>query len=243
MESKNIKITIIGNSVALRVRPKENGENRRQNKVYGSLFRIDAKFDFEVVNLSKTRWMVTEFKDNPDLYLSTFPDYFILNIGCVDAPPREMPLWISDILFRRKKSVFYTPLDFIYKKIVKKYLRKTFVKLRRGKPWVKEKLFAKAYTEMIDRLESETTASIIALGINRGNERIEMELPGCLKNYEKYNNKVRSICESRNINFIDVRDLESQHFYPDGVHYNSRGHIEIFKRIYNVITKNISDER
>jgi len=243
MEPKSIKITIIGNSVALRVRPKEVGENRMQNKVYGSLFRIDSLFDFEVVNLSKTRWIVTEFKDNPDLYLSTFPDYFILNIGCVDAPPREMPLWISDILFRRKKSVLFTPFDFVYRKIVKKYLRKTFVILRRRKPWVREKLFIKAYKEMIDRLKSETTASIIALGINRGNKRIENALPGCLKNYEKYNSEIRLICESRNIHFIDVSDLESENFFPDGVHYNSRGHMEIFSRIYSVITQNDSVER
>jgi len=231
-------ITIIANSVALRVRPPEL-EKRSYNKVYSTHLeeKLNKEGEWSVKNLGWSRRMVTEFEANRDLFVSTFPKYFIINLGCVDAPTREIPLWYSDIIFRRKNQNLFRPFNWFYLKVIKNFFRKPLVWLRGKRSWVSKKKFSKHVKIMLDTLLKETSAEIIVLGINSGNQRIEDNLPGTLENYLKYNEMLQQQCERSFVHFIDVSDLKSETHFPDGIHYNSKGHQIIATRLFEKISE------
>lgn len=232
------RITIIGNSVALRVRPPES-DDRTFNKVYGSILEemLNQNGNWTVFNFGLGRRIVTEFELNRDLFIRSFPDYFVINLGCVDAPTREISLRYSDIIFRRRLHSLYRPANWFYSMIVKRFLRKPLVRLRGKKSWVSKKDFGVHTRMMIGTLLKETSAQIIVLGINKGNKRVEENLPGTLKNYSEFNEILKSQCDSPFTHFIDVSDLSSNEHFPDGVHYNSAGHKLVAERIFNQISK------
>lgn len=241
----NIKqITVIGNSVTLRVRPPE-AEERNNNKVYGVLLEeeLNKTGNWFTNNLGLSRRIVEEFHENKDLFIRTFPNYFVINLGCVDAPTREIPLWFSDIIYRRKNVFFYPVFNFIYSRLIKKYLRTQLVILRGKRPWVSPTKFQKNFSLMLDVLIKETSANIIVLGINRGNERIERSLPGTNKNYIRYDEIIKNLCSRPFVDFIDVSHLNSQEHFPDGIHYNFEGHKKIKEAIYKCIVKRENERK
>lgn len=228
------KVVVIGNSVTIRVRPKTN--NDLQN-IYSFILndKLSNYGNYEVVNIGKTRYLTSEFVEDRNRIIKFQPDYYILNVGCVDAPPREIPRWFSDIIFHRRYALLFPLSDFIYKHIIKKYLRKKLMFLRGKKPWVNIEDFRKNIQMFVQDIKQHTTAKIIIIGINKGNSRIENALPGILGSYFDYNNVL--IEESRNANciFVDVSDLESIDHFPDGVHYNKKGHQIIANRLFNLM--------
>lgn len=238
------KITIIGNSVALRIRPVEDIISQR-GKVYGIL--LEEKLNkskyyinkWEINNLSMSRLIIKEIYDKSDVYLRTFPKVFIINIGCVDAPNREVPLWFSDIIFKRKFIAFHKLFNCFYKLIKKNYMRKMLVHLRGKKSWVSHPKFKFYFEEIIKILYKDSNALIIVLGINSGSSEIEKLLPDTNKKFKEYSRTLEDICQKFNIEYIDVGDLKSESYFPDGVHYNYNGHVEIANRLYDVIIKNI----
>ena len=128
---KNIKITIIGNSVALRTRP---SEIYPLNKNY-------CKYLEEILNknLSETNIIVTNKAlgattiynsiINIDNFVNTFPEFFIINLGVVDASTREIPLWFYRLASSKKNSFFYNVIKFLYRVIIIKF-RPFLVRLR-----------------------------------------------------------------------------------------------------------------
>lgn len=226
-----MKITIIGNSVALRVRPTPKIRNTR---VYGSLLE-EIRSQYVVRNLSKSRYLTSEFLFDEDEFIRTFPDYFVINLGCVDAPPRDIPLWFSDVIFKRRFLSFYNFFKFIYKLITYLNLRKLLVYCRFKKSWVPINKFRKNIKYIITTLKKETNANIIVLGINSGNERLEKLLPGILDKYSNYNICLKEITLEEGEYFLDVSDLSSAQVFPDGVHYNLEGHKIIANRILEFI--------
>ena len=232
------KITIIGNSLTLRVRPVE--KSNKFNKVYGSILESELNLSerWIVTNMGLGRWVSSDFFYEKDLYLRTFPNYYILNIGSVDAANREIPYWFAKIILERNNSPFYYIFIRFYLHILsKKRIRRFLTKIRQ-KPWVNSKKFELNILNIIKLIKKETNAKIIIIGINKGNQRIEDALPGTLKNYQIYNEILKEICINKKVAFINTRDLSSNEFFPDGIHYNSKGHSEISKRIIAVINKN-----
>lgn len=230
------RITIIGNSVSLRVRPKTEQD---VSKIYSFLLekQLNNVGLWEVVNLGKSRYLSSEYWGDKDLILATGADYYIINLGCVDAPPREIPLWFSDIIFKRKNEFLFPFFDFIYKHFIKAYLRKIFVKIRNSKPWVGISKFEENMSNMILDLRNNSETKIIILGINKGNDRIERALPGINESYLQYNKILKQLAIKLKCQFIDVRDLDSELHFPDGVHYNELGHKIISQRLMNTILK------
>ena len=234
------KITIIGNSVALRVRPSIQLE-LDESYVYGYLLESELnKFDgnslaWTVDNLGLSRLLIKEVYDNSDEYLRSFSDVYIFNIGCVDAPNREIPLWFSDIVFKRKYKIFHSVINTLYISVIKKYLRLPLVALRGHKPWVSETEFKFYFNEVLEMFCKQTSAKIIVMGINAGNQRIENMLPGTMANYRLYSEILKKICLKNQVDFIDVSDLSSENYFPDGVHYNDKGHAEISLRLVKSI--------
>lgn len=228
--SKRRKVTIISNSVALRVRPLDTSS---PPKVYSEILfeYLNQDRKFEVINMGYSRLLTSELKSQKDNYIRTFPHFFILNIGCVDAPPREIPKWYSDIIFHRCCFILHKYASFLYIIIIRKNLRPTLVKLRFRKPWVNKKKFRSNVDEFIQLLKKETFAKVLVVGINSGSDRLEKQLPGITKNYKIYNQILKEVSRKNNAHFIDVLDLNATNHFPDGVHYNNLGHKLVAERL------------
>lgn len=191
--------------------------------------------NWEVIKYGKSRYLSSELLNEIDLFLKEDADVYVLNIGCVDAPPREIPEWFSDITFKRKYEKLYPIFNLIYKLIKALHLRKYLVVLRSSKPWVSIDEFKMNMETAISSLKKETGAEIILLGINAGTQRLEEQLPGILDNYVRYNRVLENMGKKKAAKFIDVRDLNYSTHFPDGVHYNENGHKVIAERILEAI--------
>lgn len=239
--SKLKRITIIGSSVALRVKPPS--ENRVLNLNYGELIERNLnsrnpELICIVNNLGLSRAITADVLRMKDQISRVRSDYIILNIGAVDAPTREIPLWFSDVIFQRNGKYVYPIFNFIYLNLIKRFLRKPLVYLRLKTSWTSRKRFKRDIDEIFRLLHRETCAEIIVLGINRGNDRIESNLPGSLKKYKVYDNILKEASKKWNCNFVDVEDLNSPEHFPDGVHYNIEGHRVISDRICRLMNDN-----
>lgn len=228
---KTYKICIVGSSVGLRARPSNQVLN------YGEILNgTDLKnLHLQVTNRSCGRYTSREVLSSRDLYIREFADLYIINIGAVDAPSREIPFWYSDILYNRRKSIFYNILYKVYYAFISKY-RKLFTYLRFRKSWISKNEFTRNIKQLIECIQKDTNSRILILGINSGNMRIERQLPGTLRKYKEYNIELKNIAGLFGLSFIDVSKLDSEKYFPDGVHYNEKGHKFISDNVLNYIS-------
>lgn len=224
-----LKVTILGNSVALRVRPPLEAPD---NKNYSSLLR-EFKVENEsilVENQAKGASTVKDVFSDVDTAINSFPDYFILNIGVVDACSREVPLWFYKLVISKKRNVFHRFLRSFYFGVIPK-IRRSLCKLRFQSPWISQLTFEKYFLELITTLEKETNAQFICLSITRSGDRIEKQLPGSRDRQMIYNQFMSETCKRRGHEFINTDLLLEDGDYPDGVHYSVIGHQKIAEEL------------
>ena len=194
--------------------------------------------NWSIQNMGKSRYLTSEFEFDKEKFIQTKPDFFIINLGCVDAPPREIPLWYSDIIFKRKNLNFFKLANFIYLYIIKKFFRRILILIRFNKSWVNKENFQINIKNIISTLKDSCESKLIFIGINKGNQRIEKSLPGILERYKAYNKILEKVSIMEGTAFVDVSDLESDKYFPDGIHYNVEGHKIIAQRLYQCIKIN-----
>jgi len=232
------KITIVGNSVALRKRPPVS---LPFNHTYGELLekRLNSSYQesFIINNLGKQRNHLRTILGNLDTFVQTFPEYFILNIGIVEATTRDIPMWISDIKDLQEKQFkpFSQIVNFLHLHLVKPH-RSTFVKLRGKRGWYSSKAFEKYYDLLISRLKKETNATIVLLPINGPSKRLEALAPGTSRNIEKFNAIINSLGARHHISVVNTEALDEKKHFPDGVHYSRDGHMEVAKQLFDIIS-------
>ncbi len=222
-------ICIIGNSVALRVRPIEKYPN---NLNYSQILQKK----FSVSNLALGAQTVKELYKDLDIYIREFPDLYIINIGVVDSSTREVPLWFYRLATKKSLNPFYVFLELFYRNIIAK-IRNPLVKLRGKSSWISKKKFEKYFELIVSNLLKETNAKLIILSINEANNRIESQLPGSKNNHKIYNDIIKNITNKYSQTFIDTNKIISSTDYPDGVHFSSSGHKKIVEEINSVISK------
>ena len=242
---KKIRISIIGNSVAIRNRPPEEFPN---NKNYGVLLeemlqREYSEYFVSVTNKSFSRATIVNIIQNYDDFVASMPDYFIINIGVSDASTREIPFWFAEILKSKKQSWIKNLFLAFHNYCIKPY-RRFFVKLRRKKSWISKIKFEKYYRELILILQKETNARIITIPINPANERVEKSIPGSTKNYLQYNKLIKRISNEYKCIELELDDMKCKTHYPDGIHYSLQGNKLIAQKLFTLIKKdNINDKQ
>jgi lysophospholipase L1-like esterase len=229
-DKENKNIAVIGNSVAMRVRPPMDFP---ENKNYSVLLRDDG---FQMQNLAKGGNTIKSALKELDSIVSAFPDIYILNFGVVDASNREIPRWFFNLVNSSGQAWYNRFSSFIYNGFIKR-IRRQLVFLRGKRPWVRKKAFRKYLTYMLDRLQKETNANIIGLSINLANDRVEKALPGSRKNHRAYNKILSEALKGKRCTFLDLTDLESEKYYPDGVHFSAEGHKIVSQRIVDTLQK------
>ncbi len=225
---RTFKIGILGNSVALRVRPPlKIPENVNYGRILEKQLQ-DKLPDTNVIVTNKAKGAATiiDFVRDIDNQLNLFPDFFILNFGVVDSCTREVPKWFYDIQDKKTDNLFRLAVASIYSRVFKKN-RPFFVRIRGQKSWVSYSKYEKYFKKALFILSKETNAEIIVLSINLANQRVEDELPGSRKNQIKFNNLIKKITTENGHLFLDTSSLQSENYYPDGVHFSNKGHKQI----------------
>ena len=224
-----MKITVIGNSVALRVRPPQAFP---ENKNYTCLIR--SRLSCNIRNEARGALTIAQVVKDLDFYISTFPDWYIINLGVVESCSRESPYWFYRIAMSKSKGLMYRTANWIYRFFFAKF-RRELTNLRFRRSWLSQRKFRWYFDVLIKLLLKETNARIIVLGINLSNDRVETLLPGSRKKNQEYDAIMREACNYYGQTFIDVSKLESGSHYPDGVHYNVKGHEIIASYIADAI--------
>ncbi len=237
---RKLRITIIGNSVAIRNRPPQINPN---NKNYGMLLEelLQKKYPEQIVlvkNMGFSRATITNVVQKYDEYIASMPDYFIINIGVSDASTREIPFWFAEILNNPKQSWYKTFFAAFHNYCIKPK-RSFFVKLRGKKSWISKKKFKKYYKELLIFLQKETNAKIITVPINPADDRVEKAVPGSSDNYIKYNSMIKTITDECNGIYLELDDLDLKVHYPDGIHYSLQGNQFVAEKLFNLIKKDI----
>lgn len=241
MNSKNpdLKIAVVGNSVSLRVRPPESYPN---NKNYHGFLQDPSfteeitPFRFHVVNLANGGATVKSTFEQLDEIIRVFPDIYILNLGVVDASTRDIPRWFFKLQHSSRRTILVRISKFIYHGILKRF-RRMLVYLRFKSPFIRAKSFERLYCLLVNLLLKETNALIIGMSINIGNERVERGLPGSQNNHKNYNYLIRSCLKRNRCRFLDLTDLDSDIFFPDGIHFSAQGHKKVAERLVQMINE------
>ncbi len=234
---KNLKITIIGCSVAIRIRPPKKYP---ENNNYGTILekKLSKYYPDKCIilnNFGFSRATIREIRRNLENYITTFPDYFILNIGVPDASTREIPFWYAQILNKKKNNPIKSILGFFHSKIIKKF-NAFFVKLRLKRTWISKKEFQKTYESILKFINKEANAKVICLAINKTNKRVENKIPGSEKNYKTYNKIIEKTAKKLNAYYLNFDNLSIEKYFPDGIHYSSEGHKYVAQKIFEIIT-------
>ena len=229
---QKLKITIIGNSVTLRVRPPKRSP---KNLTYGEILesRLQEKIRDRLVlvnNMGKGAATIKRCLHNIDHYVSSSPDYFIINIGVVDACTREVPFWVYNIATSKHYNTLTKVCRFLYRGVIMKF-RPYLVNARFKRSWTSKKTFRTLYRELLVTLLKDTNAQIITLPINIADDRIERELPGSRKNHYKFNDIIEQLSCEYGLRYIDLTSLNATEHYPDGVHYSVAGHQCVAEKI------------
>lgn len=237
----NLKIAIIGNSVALRTRPPEKFPDNKNYAQYLEEMLDESLPNQNVLVINKGVGASTSFNALQNLqdYIQIFPNYYIINLGVVDASTRDIPIWFN----RAVNSVKRTPWVFLSKLIYSNFLihiRPIMVKFRGKRSWVSKKRF-KNYLYLITKtILKDTNAKIVFLPINVANERVEKQLPGSKANHQSFNEIIKNIAEENGQQLVDLNAFISRDHYPDGVHYNKKGHQLIAHKLFDIIIKDYS---
>ncbi len=236
MNKRLLKVVVLGNSVALRVRPPDQyPDNLNYTQFLKSLLLNCDSFDeVEVINMAIGGDTVNDMLAKIDVYISTFPDVFILNIGVVDASTRDIPRWFFNYINNNREGFPRSFLRLFYNAFIKKF-RRLMVVTRGKRPWITYRRFKRIFRTFVGTLIKETNARIIILPINKGSERVEKQIPGSLRNFQKYSDYMKDLSGEFETVFISLDHLDCQTDYPDGIHYSRSGHNKLAKILFKDI--------
>lgn len=233
-----MKITIIGNSVAMRVRPPvDYPENINYTSYLERIMNEKTGKEHYFQNLSFGGLTIKEAFKNIDTYIRTFPDLYIINLGVVDSCTRDIPYWLFKIIYGKKQDLFHRSIRKLYYNALMEKIRPSIVSVRCKRSWISEKHYKRMFYSFIEILIKETNAKIIVLPINIANDRIEKQLPGSKSNHIKFNKIMNEACQNERVKFVNSKYLISNEYYPDGIHYSNSGHKKVAEEIFKVIEK------
>ncbi len=221
---KKMKITVVGNSIALRIRPKIAGGKNYASYLQEVLIENYPNQDISLNNTAFSRATVYDIHKVLNTEITNqSSDLFLINLGVCDASTREIPYWFAEILNNKKESIIKKLFAGLHHLVFKKN-RAFFVRLRGKRPWISVDNFDKGYRRIIDEIRAHSKAPIICLPINPPDDRVESILPGSAENYIKYNLRIAAICRDYSLTLINLDHLNSKDHFPDGAHYSDLGH-------------------
>lgn len=233
-----MRILIIGDSVAIRIRPPRKIIDEL---TYSEIVAKERPQD--IVQNEALGSTVVPFKmEEIDKIINKQPDIIIINWGIVDACTRPVSRSLYTFLNTQNpsSSLFITVIKKAFNLTEKKF-RRELTLLRGKRSWTSAKAFQTKYMRLIQHLQKDTRSQIICLSINETNSRVENFLPGSKNNIILFNSIIKKLTIAHSINYLDTSKIVSIEEIPDGIHFNAEGHRKIGEAILKVINQNSSN--
>jgi hypothetical protein len=225
-----MKIVFIGNSVSLRVRPFQKEDLAFPFIVEKKLADKNAVY-FDLLGGQ----MIDKYVSNPDFIFEYNADVIILNFGIVELSSRSISRRFYEYLnYRTPKKKWKRKIQTIFQFLENRF-RKTLVNMKGRSSWYNKDLFIDDYLKLIESIQDKSNSKLIVLGINEPDKRIEDQLPGTKNRVNYVNMKLKIELEKVGVQFIDVNSITKVEDRPDGIHYNSKGHLIISSEIIKLI--------
>lgn len=246
MKVSRKKVAIIGNSVAIKMRPKRQSKN---DKTFSELIFDDG---YEVNNFGKSGTIVTEsFKYIDDEIICNYPDFLIVIYGVVEAFPRHtlrnlnnfnIINYYNNANFERN---FINPNQFSIFRLVARllngFMRRITSATRLQWLWLSQNNFAAAIHALCGLVLTETNSNIILLGvpaIPQDNDKFSVKANSSIN---AFNSILRAESEySPRIHYVDVTETLSEEQLavtcPDGIHFSAFGHRLLHEAIISIMT-------
>jgi hypothetical protein len=245
MINDRTKIAIIGNSVAIKMRPKRQSEFE---KTFSELLFDNG---YQIYNYGRAGTIVTEsFKYLDDEIISLFPDYLIVIYGVVEAFPRQTFRYLNNFniinyynnrIFKRNfvPPAGFRILGFIIR-LMNGLIRRLATALRVRWLWLSQRNFSSAINALCGLVLSETNGRIILVGISRIPTDSGKFSAEAMASISAFNSilKTQSANSSR-INYIDLTESLSEEELvaacPDGIHFSAKGHRMLHDAIISIL--------
>lgn len=232
------KIVIVGNSVALRNRPHNNLTSKNYGQILENTLNEGKENEIiQVNNLAFTRATVYDLHKVYPQIINSYGDLYIINIGSSDAATREIPRWFADFLFSNKRSLLVKAMKAFHLYAIKPNIR-FLVKLRGKRAWTSARVFKQEYRKLIYEIQHNTNGKVVCVSINLPSDRIEKQIPGTYKNYQKFNKIIEALCVEKEAIYLNLDDLKAEEHFPDGIHFSEQGNKVLAKRLLEVINQN-----
>lgn len=226
------KIIIVGNSVALRIRPPRQSEN---DLSYAEILDKNLP-NALVINRAIGSTVMPHESTWVDEMIGYHANCYILNYGVVDACTRSVPRWMWKFINNDNpnRNIIMKILRFLCSLLEKKF-RRTFTVIRGKRAWTSRAAFAYKYEKMLKLIQKDSIAQIICIGINRPSSRVERILPGSVRNVQRYNEVIRQLANKYNLVYVETFYDFDETFVPDGIHFNAEGHRKLADMLFDVI--------
>jgi lysophospholipase L1-like esterase len=241
LSERPLRISIIGNSVGLRMRPPRKGPSDR---TYSERL---ADAGYQVENRCRAGVLSSEaFAFIDDELIARSPDVVIINAGIIEVFPRHTwrrlnnylvrNYYNNQVLGRRYQSDTFS-IRFQLARIANGVLRRVSRFLRLSWRWEPETRFLLVLRNICEVLTVETHAHILVLGVGPVSERFLSDYPSLNAEIDALNKRIEGLIKAfgdraQMISIKDVIDMQSpESSIPDSIHFSSKGHREIFTEI------------
>ncbi len=243
MSTRPLRVVILGNSVALRVRPP------RATADEGTYAEWLRRLGYDVRVVARAGVVAGEmFRTLEDDVVTAFPDRVILNLGVVEVCTRRTVRWLNNRPIRNYylNAVLGTPFVFPSRasRVMDLAWRLVNGLTRRGAAlaglewqWLPLPRFRQVLSSLIEVLLKETGAGIVVLGINPTSPRINERLPGSPEAIAKANAVLEALCGELGprVRFLAPTacfgDLPLELAVPDGIHFSAGAHRRVAERL------------
>jgi lysophospholipase L1-like esterase len=226
------KVIIVGNSVALRIRPPRQNED---DLSYAEILDNNLPTAM-VINRAIGATVMPHQSIWVDEMIGYHANCYILNYGVVDACSRSVPRWMWHFINNdNPQRGFILKVLRYFCSILEKKFRRTLTVIRGKRGWTSRTAFAYKYEKMLKLIQKDSIAQIICIGINRPSARIERFLPGSVRNVQRYNEVIRQLATKYNSAYVETFYDFDESLIPDGVHFNAEGHRKLATMLLDVI--------
>jgi len=227
-----MRVLVLGNSVALYVRPHAPGA-RTYGQRLRPLLEQGGAAPAVVEIWAGNSLTVTDLAAVEDRLLGFGPDVVVVNVGIVDCTPRILPQGLRRLYVRgasRWERLWLAG---------EARIRRPLVRVLGGAPALSPAGFRSRLQRLVQVARDEASAQVVCLGVPPTSARVAREVPGVEEQIRRFDDTIRDVCRLMSAEYLDVGAAVSsvgvEAALPDGIHFSAQGHARIAEELARLI--------
>jgi lysophospholipase L1-like esterase len=228
-----MRVLVIGNSVALYVRPRAPGARPYGHRLTALLSsEADRPGQLEIW-AGNSLTVADLLRDFEDRLIGVAPDVVVVNVGIVECTPRAVPQRLRRSYVRGRTS--WQRLWITAESII----RRPILALTGGAPAMTPAAFGTALQRLVEVARGESGARVFCLGLPPTSDRIIVDVPGMAECIRTYDAVVQAVSNAAGATYVNVAALVAREgletALPDGIHFSDRGHEAVAQEIARLV--------